>query len=1223
MAADAGDDGYDAAAAAARTALDAKAKPPGSLGGLEAWAVQLAALQRSAAPRVSPGGSLLLFAADHGAAASHPEISAYPRTVTPAMFHAIAAGQAASSVLAAANGAGVVLVDVGVDADVTAAGAGAGAPGAGAADVLHRKAARGSACVTLGPAMSEGELAAALGAGADAVAAARRAARAAGAADGEWALAVGELGIGNTTAAAALLAALSGASPEDVCGRGTGVDDAGLAAKRRVVAAALAANRELIDSGPLRALRAVGGLELAAMAGAVLEAAERGMPVLVDGFVAGAAALAAVRAAPAAARSLFLSHRSAEAGTAVLVAELGLGAPPLDMGLRLGEGTGALLALPLLRSAAALLRMASLEDVLAAAPPGVSAAAAPARAVQQRGDAAPRSGAAVVALGRRSGVRPGGVALMRPRPSKAPGAAARGAVSARGRTMQPKRKSSLAAARAMAVDENVAARAGKAAPSSKRRALGDIGNVQAPPPGKQQQLDKAAQKPAPAAAAAAAAEPGAQPAAGGAPEAAQQQLGDAPVRITRSKARALAQGAGLTTQPRPRAGGRRSGSLPTPAAPPRREPLPDIDAPDRGNHLAECQYVNDIYAYFRRVEPRFRAPVDYMDRQPDINEKMRAILIDWLVEVHLKFKLMPESLFLTINLIDRYLAVRQVTRKNLQLVGVTAMLVASKYEEIWAPEVRDFVYISDKAYTRAQILSTEKDMLAALGYNLSLPTSYQFLARLLKAAGVHYEKHLALFVAYCAELCLVEHGMLRHSYSELAAGIMYVALRAFKKDDPYPPALAAHAAHGKADVLHVAKEVVRLVAAAHGSSLQAVVKKYSNTKFCEAAMALPPAALTASERASVILTRRAAQRPRPGSGGTSRKQRRPPGRQRRLPGALSRSGAAVSPAIGAASSGTSADVAARGPGTRDGGDPYDAASLRNGELRVFFTGLAFITRLPVPRHVDHHPAMLMRAMAWFPLLGAVVGLWGAAFLRAAAAVLPPAVAAGVSTLSTVWLTGCFHEDGLADSFDGFGGGWGKRQILAIMKDSRVGTYALVGVALVLQLKLAALAALGGAAAPALVAAHCASRWSSAALIYTCDYLEDEEDAKQGLYNPLAQSRRLLTARRVALSAASAALVPLALLGAARGALVVATVLAVSAAAGLYGTSVIGGVVGDYLGATIQLIELAVYLVLLADWPALGDARWRPLLALAGVVALPIAYTRRIVDFDAAGAAKDC
>ena len=101
--------------------------------------------------------------------------------------------------------------------------------------------------------------------------------------------------------------------------------------------------------------------------------------------------------------------------------------------------------------------------------------------------------------------------------------------------------------------------------------------------------------------------------------------------------------------------------------------------------------------------------------QTDINDKMRAILIDWLVEVHLKFKLMPETLFLTHNLIDRFLSKKAVTRKNLQLVGVTAMLLASKYEEIWAPEVRDFVYISDKAYTREQILDMEKQMLNTVG----------------------------------------------------------------------------------------------------------------------------------------------------------------------------------------------------------------------------------------------------------------------------------------------------------------------------------------------------------------------------------------------------------------------------------------------------------------------------------------------------------------------------
>jgi nicotinate-nucleotide--dimethylbenzimidazole phosphoribosyltransferase len=151
----------------------------------------------------------------------------------------------------------------------------------------------------------------------------------------------------------------------------TGVDDAGLQVKQAVVQEALAANGSLIQQGPLQALQAVGGLELAAMTGAYLEAARRGMPAVVDGYISGAAALAAVRQQPQAVRQcLFLSHQSVEAqhcGGQRLIAELGCGQPVLQLGLRLGEGTGALLAVPLLRSAAAIMRdMAALQDVLAA-----------------------------------------------------------------------------------------------------------------------------------------------------------------------------------------------------------------------------------------------------------------------------------------------------------------------------------------------------------------------------------------------------------------------------------------------------------------------------------------------------------------------------------------------------------------------------------------------------------------------------------------------------------------------------------------------------------------------------------------------------------------------------------------------------------------------------------------------------------------------------------------
>jgi hypothetical protein len=136
-----------------------------------------------------------------------------------------------------------------------------------------------------------------------------------------------------------------------------------------------------------------------------------------------------------------------------------------------------------------------------------------------------------------------------------------------------------------------------------------------------------------------------------------------------------------------------------------------------------------------RTEKVFIALYGFMGtKQTDINEKMRAILVDWLIEVHNKFKLLPETLFLTVNLIDRYLERCDVLRTRLQLVGVTAMLIACKYEEIYAPEVRDFVYITDKAYTKEEILAMENSMLSVLDFNICAPSSFRFLERFAKIA---------------------------------------------------------------------------------------------------------------------------------------------------------------------------------------------------------------------------------------------------------------------------------------------------------------------------------------------------------------------------------------------------------------------------------------------------------------------------------------------------------
>ncbi|PNH03985.1 Cobalamin synthase [Tetrabaena socialis] len=339
---------------------------------------------------------------------------------------------------------------------------------------------------------------------------------------------------------------------------------------------------------------------------------------------------------------------------------------------------------------------------------------------------------------------------------------------------------------------------------------------------------------------------------------------------------------------------------------------------------------------------------------------------------------------------------------------------------------------------------------------------------------------------------------------------------------------------------------------------------------------------------------------------------------------------------------TKEEVEARGAGTDDHGDTYDPRRLWWSEYRAVNKSMS-----PEARSARAVAAALTRfgaAGCWaptaattarwrrrgpwaptaattarFPLFGALIGAWGAAFFAAALVLWPPGIAALISTFATVWLTGCFHEDGLADTFDGFGGGWGRAQILRIMKDSRVGTYALVGTALTLQLKAAALAALaagpGGpaAAAAALVAVHAASRWTAIPLIYCCTYIQDDEDAKRGMYNWMAQSTRLLTARRLLLSTALAAALPLAALGAARAGAVWLVTAATAAAAGAYGNAVLGGVIGDFMGATIQVAE--VLSVLCADWSRLDSlAAGSPLLVLAGVAALPVIYCRRVVDW---------
>jgi nicotinate-nucleotide--dimethylbenzimidazole phosphoribosyltransferase len=340
-------------AEAAQRHLDSLTKPPGSLGRLEEIAIRLALL-RGAAPEVARP-VIFTFAADHGVVAEG--VSAYPQVVTAQMVENFLRGGAAVNVLARQAGARVVVADFGVIGPLERS-----------PDLVASPIGPGTANMAVGPAMTRDQAIRAIEAGA------RLADEAVEA--GADLLATGEMGIGNTTAASAIAAALTGSAAEGVTGRGTGVDDARLAHKMAVVRRALEVNRPDPRDG-LDVLAKVGGYEIGGLAGVMLAGAARRVPVALDGFIAGAAALVAVALAPAARHVLFASHRSAEPGHALVLRHLGL-EPYLDLSLRLGEGTGAALFIHLARAAALVwTEMATFKAAGVSSSEGVSDRRAP------------------------------------------------------------------------------------------------------------------------------------------------------------------------------------------------------------------------------------------------------------------------------------------------------------------------------------------------------------------------------------------------------------------------------------------------------------------------------------------------------------------------------------------------------------------------------------------------------------------------------------------------------------------------------------------------------------------------------------------------------------------------------------------------------------------------------------------------------------------------------
>jgi nicotinate-nucleotide--dimethylbenzimidazole phosphoribosyltransferase len=323
-----------------RALIDGKAKPLGSLGRLEDLAVQLGLIWHPLPPRTERA-AVFVFAADHGIA--DEGVSLYPASVTRAMVATYLAGRAGVNAFAKALNVEVQVIDAGVDAEIVAH-----------SGLIDAKIRRGSRNAAHESALTAREVSDCLARGASLVAASID--------GGTEVIAIGEMGIGNTTSAALLMHRLAPAPLAECVGAGAGLDAAGVA--RKLAVAERAASRSDATS-PLDVLAEFGGYEIAMMAGAVLGSAEHRRPVIIDGFIATAAALVAVRLEPAARGYCVFAHRSAERGHAVLLDAIGA-EPYLDLGLRLGEGTGAVMAVPLLRAAAGILTgMADLSDVLA------------------------------------------------------------------------------------------------------------------------------------------------------------------------------------------------------------------------------------------------------------------------------------------------------------------------------------------------------------------------------------------------------------------------------------------------------------------------------------------------------------------------------------------------------------------------------------------------------------------------------------------------------------------------------------------------------------------------------------------------------------------------------------------------------------------------------------------------------------------------------------------
>jgi G2/mitotic-specific cyclin 2 len=260
----------------------------------------------------------------------------------------------------------------------------------------------------------------------------------------------------------------------------------------------------------------------------------------------------------------------------------------------------------------------------------------------------------------------------------------------------------------------------------------------------------------------------------------------------------------------------------------------DLDEEDIDDPLMVAEYVHEIFDYMKQLEISTMPNPDYMDNQGELEWKMRGILVDWLLEVHTRFRLLPETLFLAVNIIDRFLSCKVVQLDRLQLVGVTAMFIASKYEEVLSPHVQNFVHVADDGFPESEILSAERFVLSSLDYDLSYPNPMNFLRRISKADN--YDIQTRTLGKYLLEIGCLDHRFLKYPPSLVAAASMYLARLAMDRG-AWDATLAKYAGYTEQEIQPVFKLMVEYLAAP--VQHDAFFRKYASKKFLKGEFSIP------------------------------------------------------------------------------------------------------------------------------------------------------------------------------------------------------------------------------------------------------------------------------------------------------------------------------------------------------------------------------------------------